>query len=220
MSPVQCVRDVTGPYQRPGTPPPPSFPCKTLKINKLGTIFRETKANKNHFAPESAGGPGLDSEMWERAFRDFSSLQSPATPCHVARHEPFCTALRARISEPKLQGSRSPRAGSARTFASNSGQHKENRMKLRKLYAVVFGSFVVLVMSLSITAQQTTQSTTTTTQTPDQPVTQTTQTTESKTKYKHHHRKVTKEKQKTTTTTIPAPEQQTQTTTTTTGPQQ
>jgi len=53
-------------------------------------------------------------------------------------------------------------------------------MKTMKPYAVVFGSLVVLAMSLPVTAQETTQSTTTT-QTPDQPITQTTDTTRTKT---------------------------------------
>jgi hypothetical protein len=45
------------------------------------------------------------------------------------------------------------------TQVSNFKQHKENRMKTMKPYAVVFGSLVVLAMSLPVTAQETTQST-------------------------------------------------------------
>ena len=82
----------------------------------------------------------------------------------------------------------------------------------RKLYAVTFGSLIVLALSLPVSAQDATQSTTTTTQTP--PQTQTTQKSETKTKYKHHHKKSEKTKEKTTTTDVPA-QQQTQTTTTT-----
>src|ERR1019366_8611905 len=95
---------------------------------------------------------------------------------------------------------------------------KENRMKSKKLFAVVFGSLVVLALSLPVMAQDTTQSTTTTTTQPPaqterttttttqppaqtesttttttpatRPQTQTTQTSESTTKYKHHHKKV------------------------------
>src|ERR1019366_7408226 len=87
--------------------------------------------------------------------------------------------------------------------------NKENRMKSKKLFAVVFGSLVVLALSLPVMAQDTTQSTTTTTTQPPaqtesttttttpatRPQTQTTQTSESTTKYKHHHKKVKTEKQ-------------------------
>jgi hypothetical protein len=97
---------------------------------------------------------------------------------------------------------------------------KENRMKFKKLLAVVFGSLLVLALSLPVMAQDTTQSTTTTTQTPDRPQTQTTQTNESTTKYKKHHKKVKKEKETTTTSTTPAPREHTETTTTTTTPPQ
>ena len=99
---------------------------------------------------------------------------------------------------------------------------KDNLMKSKKLFAVVFGSLVVLALSLPVMAQDTTQSTTTTTtQNPPPtqtqsttttttpatpPQTQTTQTKESTTKYKHHHKKVKKEKQTTTTTTTPPPQ--------------
>src|ERR1035437_2211785 len=100
-----------------------------------------------------------------------------------------------------------------------SGQHRENRMKSRKLLGVVFGSLAVLALSLPVMGQDPSQTTTTTTQTPSTPQTQTTQTTESTTKYKHHHKKVKKEKQTTTTTTTPD-QPQTQTTTTTTPPPQ
>ena len=42
-------------------------------------------------------------------------------------------------------------------------------MKSMKLYAVVFGSLVVLTLSLPVRSQDATQSTTTTTQTPSAP---------------------------------------------------
>jgi len=98
--------------------------------------------------------------------------------------------------------------------------NEENRMKYKKLLAVVFGAPVVLALSLPVMAQDTTQSTTTTTQTPDRPQTETTQTHESTTKYKKHHKKVKKEKDTTTTNTTPAPREHTETTTTTTTPPQ
>ena len=49
-------------------------------------------------------------------------------------------------------------------------------MNSKKLLAVVFGSLIVLALSLPVMAQDTTQSTTTTTQTQDRPQKQTTQT--------------------------------------------
>jgi hypothetical protein len=105
------------------------------------------------------------------------------------------------------------------TQVSNSRQHKENQMKFMKPTAAVFGSLVVLAMSLPVTAQDVTQSTTVT-QTPDQPVTQTTDSSKTKTKYnRHHHVKETKTKEKTKTTNIPV-DRQTQTTTTVTTPPQ
>lgn len=44
---------------------------------------------------------------------------------------------------------------------------RRNRMKSRKLCAVVVGSLVALAMSVPVMAQEVTQSTTTTTQPPD-----------------------------------------------------
>src|ERR1035441_10566534 len=95
-----------------------------------------------------------------------------------SRHEPFCSALRAEMNEPRYV-SRKLFAipDSARTYASASGQIKENQMKSMKLYGVVLGSLVVLASSLPVWSQQeTTQTTQTTTQTPTEPQTQTTQT--------------------------------------------
>jgi hypothetical protein len=124
-------------------------------------------------------------------------------------NEPKGTALEA------VRHGRNPRV----TQVSNSRQHKENQMKFMKPTAAVFGSLVVLAMSLPVTAQDVTQSTTVT-QTPDQPVTQTTDSSKTKTKYnRHHHVKETKTKEKTKTTNIPV-DRQTQTTTTVTTPPQ
>jgi hypothetical protein len=99
-----------------------------------------------------------------------------------------------------------------------SQTNKENRMKLRKIFAVAVGSLTVLALSMPVWSQDTTQSTTTTTQTPSAPQTTTTTKTKDKTKVKHH-KSTTTEKQKTTTTTKPGPEQTQSTTTTTTTPQ-
>jgi hypothetical protein len=100
-------------------------------------------------------------------------------------------------------------------------QQKENRMKSRKLCAVVVGSLVVFAMSMPVMAQDSTQSTTTTTtRTPDQPTTKTSQSDKTKTKYnKHHQVKESKETQKTKTKTAQGSEEHTDTTTTTTTPQ-
>src|ERR1019366_2168730 len=141
------------------------------------------------------------------------------TASRVSRHEPFCTALRSAIGDPTIPGRKQFAAVGIRASlkAHIPDEHKETRMKFRKLCAVVVGSLVVLAMSLPVTAQDTTQSTTTTTQTPTEPTTHTTQTTKTKTKGNRNNKKQeTKEKQKTTTTKNRTPEQQTQTTTTTT----
>jgi hypothetical protein len=141
-----------------------------------------------------------------------------------SQHEQFCTVLRSEMSDP-IDVSKDPVRHGRNPCATffryqNPGNMKENRMKFKKLFAVVFGSLVVLALSLPVMAQDTTQSTTTTTQTPAQPETQTTQTNESTTKYKKHHKKVKKEKETTTTTTTPAQREHTETTTTTTTPPQ
>ena len=132
------------------------------------------------------------------------------------RHELLCTVLCSQTNEPI----NAPKVALATLESLRKLEiTKENLMKSKKLFALVFGALVVLALSLPVIAQDATQSTTTTTtQSPAQPQTQTTQTNESTTKYKHHHKKVKKEKETTTTTTTAPEREHSETTTTTTTP--